>query len=101
MIDVRLGTACDCHAVRQAVRYWQQPLEPLLRGGLATLPLAPLTDEAQPVLPEVIRRLDERLQREATSAQATMLWSATYALLGLRHPPETANQLLRGVRAMR
>src|SRR5438132_8203951 len=43
------------------VRTWQQPVEQVLTGGLGTLPLAPLTNVARSSLPEVVRRMDERL----------------------------------------
>lgn len=100
--EQRLPWGDLAHTFRYGVmRLWRQPLERALSGGLTTLPLAPLTDEAQPVLPEVIRRLDERISREADPAEAATLWTATYLLLGLRHSREVANRLLQGVRAMR
>lgn len=85
----------------QVVRAWQQPVETVLAGGLATLPLAPLADVTETGLPAVIRRMDERFSREATPDEAATLWTATYLLLGLRYPSELTGQLLRGVRAMR
>ena len=48
------------------VLLWEQPCEPLMQGPLGTLPLALLTDEAQPALPNLIARIDQRLQQEAT-----------------------------------
>jgi hypothetical protein len=62
--------------------------------------MAPLADVGEADLPSVIRRMDERLSREATAAEAAMLWTATYWLLGLRVSAEPAGELLRGVRAM-
>jgi len=83
------------------VRAWEQPLDVLLTGDLATLPMAPLAAEAPQRLPEIVRRIDERLSDEATPAQAGVLWTATYVLMGLRYPQSLTRQVLQGVRAMR
>jgi predicted transposase YdaD len=83
------------------VRAWQQPVDRVLRGGLATLPLAPLADAPPSELPQVIRRIDERLRREARPNESATLWTATYLLLGLRYPAEFAHALLKGVRNMK
>jgi predicted transposase YdaD len=52
-------------------------------------------------LPEIIGRLDERFDREASVAEAHELWSATMLLLGLRYDSDEVRQLLRGVTGMR
>ena len=82
-------------------RTWHQPVERVLAGGLGTLPLAPLADISREALPGVIRGMDDRLSREAPPAEAAMLWTATYVLMGLRYSPGAARQLLQGVRVMR
>jgi hypothetical protein len=82
-------------------RVWEQPVEAVLAGGLATLPLAPLAAGAEMALPDVVRRMDERLQRETTPADAAQLWTATYVLMGLRYDEAVTSELLRGVRNMR
>jgi hypothetical protein len=56
---------------------------------------------ARAALPAVIRRMEERLTRETTPAEAAALWTSTYLLMGLRYRPGVAAQLLRGVRAMK
>jgi len=86
-----------CHVVR----VWQIPVESVLTGGIGTLPLAPLAAVTPEQLPQVIRRMEQRLSTETTPADAATLWSATYILMGLRYPSEVTNQLLKGVRAMR
>ena len=73
----------------------------MLAGDLATLPMAPLAAEAPQRLPEIVRRIDERLRGEATPEQAGVLWTATYVLMGLRYPQSLTRQVLQGVRAMR
>lgn len=82
------------------VQIWRQSPDTALAGGLATLPFAPLADVPASALPELVRRIDDRLSREATPAEAGTLWTATYWLLGLRYPLAFARDLLRGVRAM-
>jgi predicted transposase YdaD len=83
------------------VRVWQLPVERLLTGGLATLPLAPISDVPEGSLPDVIRRMKERLARRDARRLAPDLWAATDILLGLRYSEEFAKVLLRGVLAMK
>jgi predicted transposase YdaD len=82
----------------RVIRVWQLPVEPLLAGGLGTLPLAPISDVSQSQLPGVIRRMKVRLRRER---RAKELWTATEVLLGLRYPPDLVDILLRGVTGMK
>jgi hypothetical protein len=90
----------------EVVRLWQRPIESILAGGLVTLPLAPLCqfppgttlDEA---LPGVIRQIEERLTREASSEDAAKLLTSAFVLTGMRVTRETLSQILQGVRAMR
>jgi predicted transposase YdaD len=83
------------------VKLWLQPVEPILNGGLGTLPLAPLCDVPRDELPAVIRRMEERVRREADAGEVATLWTSTYILMGLRHTEGVAAQLLRGVRDMK
>ena len=82
-------------------RLWQQPLVSLLNGPLGTLPLAPLADVRREELPGVMRHIRSRLGREADAEQADRLEVATYTLLGLRYPPELAQQLMPEITKMR
>jgi hypothetical protein len=45
--------------------------------------------------------MEERLTREVSPAEAVLLWTSTYILMGLRHPSGLAAQLLSGVSAMK
>jgi predicted transposase YdaD len=83
------------------IRAWEKPVEEILQGGLATLPLAPISRVTPQELPAVIQRMDERFSREALPGAAEDLWTATYLLMGLRYEPQFANRLLQGVRNMR
>ena len=82
------------------IRVWELPLDELLRGALAALPLAPLTDEAADHLPEVVRSMENRIQQEAGASEAEFLWTSVYLLMGLRISLEEAGALLKGVRAL-
>lgn len=83
------------------VRVWEKPVEEVLAGGLATLPLAPLADVSLEALPEVVRHMEARMDREAPPGEAGILWTATYLLMGLRYERAVIHQLLRGVRGMK
>ena len=77
------------------VRLWQEPVERFLRGGLGTLPLATLTDEARGHLTEVVDRIETRLREEASPALAERLLAGTFMLLGLRYELEEIPDTLR------
>jgi hypothetical protein len=79
----------------QVVRLWEQPLPSFLEAGLGVLPLAPLTDEASTKLPDVIHRMDERLQQEASPEEAGNLWTVTDVLLGLRYARNMIDPLMQ------
>jgi predicted transposase YdaD len=83
------------------VRVWELPVEPLLTGDLATLPLAPISRVSEEELPAVLRRIDERIEREASRDEAAVLWMATSMLLGLTHPKESLKTFLQGIGHMK
>jgi len=85
----------------RVVRVYEQPVEAILTGGLTTLPLAPLADLSGSAVGDVVRRMGARIDAEAAPAEAGMLWTATYVLMGLRYPSALTEQLLRGVRQMK
>ncbi|MGV3720687.1 MAG: hypothetical protein ACO1SX_07230 [Actinomycetota bacterium] len=90
------------HALEyQVLRAWTLELEEVLRGSLATLPLAPLTDAASTRFPEVMQRMESRLIAEASPEERKDLWTDTFVLLGLRYPRQSVAQLFRGIPAMR
>ena len=83
------------------VRVWEMPVDEVLSGPLATLPLAPVANVGIGDLLQVIRQIEARFRAELTPADAAILWTATYILMGLRFPSEVSRQLLQGVRAMK
>jgi hypothetical protein len=85
----------------QVVRVWQLPSEPLLTGGLALLPLAPISAVTEAELPGIIQRMGRRLSGRRRQRRAQIVWAAAYILLGLRYSPALAAQLFRGVVSMK
>src|SRR5208282_2621095 len=71
----------------QVVRLWQEDVEPFLNAGVGLVPLAPLTDVPEAALPQVVRRMADRINSEPRS-RASRLWTATYLLMGLRYSDE-------------
>lgn len=77
------------------VRVWETAAEHFLGGPLGLLPFAPITavdpDRASPVISE----MKQRINREATRAQADRLWEATSILLTLRFADDNLEALRR------
>ena len=85
----------------QMVRVWRLPPGPLLTGGLALLPLAPISAVTEAELPGIIERMGRRLGGRRARRQAQLVWAAAYLLLGLRYSPARAAQLFRGIVSMK
>jgi predicted transposase YdaD len=81
-----------------ALRVWQLDPEVLLRGGEGLVPLAPISNVRPADLPGVVERMKRRLRGVRRERE---LWAATYILMGLRHSPDPAEHLLRGVMTMK
>jgi hypothetical protein len=82
------------------VRIWQVPPERLLAAGLPLLPLAPVSAVPRERVPEVLRAVAARLRDEAAVGLREALWAATAILLGLNHPKERVEELIREVTTM-
>jgi hypothetical protein len=82
----------------RVIRLWQEPVERFLTGGLGTLPLAALTDEAKDHLSAVVDRIDARLEEEASPALAERLRAGTFLLLGLRYEADQIPETLRRIK---
>ncbi|VTU00409.1 Uncharacterized protein OS=Nodularia spumigena CCY9414 GN=NSP_51940 PE=4 SV=1 [Gemmataceae bacterium] len=84
------------------VRLWELQADQLLATGLGTTPLALLTDDAAPRLPEVVGRFAERALRESPTPDAgNVLLSCAFLLLGLRYDEAVARSVFQGVQRMR
>ncbi len=84
----------------RVLRVWELPVESLLAGALATLPLAPLASVSPEALPSIVTRMEDRVRQEASPAEAGIIWTATYVLMGLRYDRDLVHHLLKGVRGM-
>jgi hypothetical protein len=82
------------------VRLWQEDPDSCLNAGVNLVPLAPLTNVAEEVLPELVRRMAARINAEP-APRAAKLWTAAYWLMGLRFSDELVAPLLEGVQNMR
>jgi predicted transposase YdaD len=83
----------------RVVRLWQEEPDPYLTAGVNLVPLAPLTNVVEDELPELVRRMDERISAEPRP-KALKLWTATYLLMGLCYSEELVAHLLEGVADM-
>jgi predicted transposase YdaD len=85
----------------EVVRLWERPVDELLTGSLGLVPLAPLAQYELAMLPDVIARIDERLERDAPASTRGDLWANIRILMGLRYDRDQVNHVLRRVREMR
>jgi predicted transposase YdaD len=83
------------------VRVWQLPPSLFLTGGLAALPLAVISDVTEAELPDIIKRIEQRLSRRRARKQAKTIWAASFVLMGLRYSRDLATRLFQGVVSMK
>ena len=83
------------------VRLWQIPVESLLQGEYATLPLAPLANMTLEQLPEVLSRIEKRVASEVGPGEAIDYHAATLSLMGLRYPKAMIAELMKGFPKMK
>jgi hypothetical protein len=83
------------------IRVWELPVERVLGAGVSVLPSAPITAVGQNEVAAVIERMKRRLEGEVEETTATVLWTATKVLMGLRYEAGFVEPLLRGVRGMK
>lgn len=83
------------------VKVWETPVEAILAGSLAILPLAPIANVSEAQLPDIVRQMELRIDREAAAGERGLLWTATALLMGLRYKTSLINRLSKGVREMK
>ena len=82
----------------RVIRVWELSVKSLLAGGLATLPLALLSDISGMEPGTVVETMCRRLTTEAISSdQAETLMTASYLLAGLRFSDTIVASLFKGV----
>jgi hypothetical protein len=84
----------------KVIRAWQQPVEPILAGGVGTLPLAPLADLPDDAVPAVIDRIGHRVIAETPHETAVTIMESTLLLAGLRFGEETIKAFRRRLETM-
>jgi predicted transposase YdaD len=77
------------------VRVWEAAAEPLLTGPLSLVPLAPVANVTAADYPEVLRRAEARVTREADPATGGRLLTAVSILLQMRYGIVAAEEFLR------
>ncbi len=90
----------------EVIRLWQVPVKRLLRAKLGILPLAvlgrlPPGVRTEQALAQVIRTIQQRVEREMPTDQAKLALTSSYILSGLRIDRETGLRLFKGVRDVR
>jgi predicted transposase YdaD len=84
----------------QVIRVWELPVEPLLRGGLGPLALAPISNVQEKELPGVIDTMKQRAAKERDRDRRGRWWTAVNILMGLRYNRAIVDRLLEGVMDM-
>lgn len=84
----------------QVVRMWEQPVEAPLTGGLTLVPFAPLAAVPRADLPAVIRRMQERFDREAAPPFRRTLWAACSLLTGFTITEAEMESMILGIKGI-
>ena len=90
----------NCYHSYDIIRVWEHTVEDGLNLPLSLLPFAPLFGKGTKDLPRIIKRMKERIDKEATPEESEELWANTLFLLGLKVSKETAKSLLKGITGM-
>lgn len=85
----------------EVIRVWEQRSEDLAEGGLGVLPLAFIAKIDPEKLPELVDRVQKRLDREVAPGIAKEFWTSIGILMGLKYSQPFIWQLLKGVHAMK
>ena len=84
----------------RVIRAWEQPVEPIMTGPLATLAMATLADVPLQDLPRLLERIDSRLAAEAPPAEAARMMTSALTLAGMRLDADVIETLGRRLRTM-
>jgi predicted transposase YdaD len=84
----------DSYLRYRVIRVWELPPEVFLEGGLATLPLAVVSQVRKNQLPDVLKQVEYRLNNEARPSEADRLRTASFVLMGLKYDPKFVEKLM-------
>ena len=84
----------------QVVRLWKEPADSFLNAGVGLVPYATLSDVDEQQLPELIRKMGERIN-PLPKPRGDKLWAVSYLLMGLRYPDELTDRLFEGVQSVK
>ena len=82
------------------IRIWQIPLEEILTGDIAILPLAPVSSVPKSQIKQVLRRMEERVREELSPEDQSLFWTNTFLVMGLRYDQDLSRKLLEGAIGM-
>jgi len=84
------------------MRVWELSVDELMSGGIGTLPLALLTDEAARDPEAAVKRFEQRVEQEAGDAKRqAQVESTAFILMGLRFDKALVTSLFREVVQMK
>ncbi len=82
------------------IRLWKLDVEPILNGSPAVLPIATLANVPDEAVPNVLRRIDDRMIHETDSSTASTIMVASLLMAGLRIEREQIKDLMRRLSSM-
>ncbi|MBO0698369.1 MAG: hypothetical protein J2P46_08250 [Zavarzinella sp.] len=96
---IRSGRTGEYLRFRYAViRLWELPSAELFNGPVGILPLALLTNDAQPNLPDLIPRAIDRVDEElGATPEGDLVRTACLFLLGMRYDKSVLRQMFEGI----
>lgn len=84
----------DAYLRYHVLRVWELSPDVFLSGGLATLPLAVVSQVRKSELPDILRQVEYRLTNEARPSEADRLRTASFVLMGLKYDPKFVEKLM-------
>jgi predicted transposase YdaD len=78
------------------IRVWELPVEKLLQGGAALLPLAPLANRADISVESVLSQVERRIEQDVAAPRRKELWTSLSLLMGLSFSEGEIYRLIRG-----
>lgn len=82
------------------IRLWEIPANSLLNAGIGVLPLAPLGKLELDELPEILREVRVRMERQLPPSSWDDYWAGLGVLMGLKYETKLIRTLLEGVLTM-